>query len=64
MNDDEDKGNDKIEDQPDVDHLDVRSCREALVHLQVEYKYETVDGNVWKNQCQPPNIPTKICSDT
>ena len=33
VNDDEDKGNDKIEDQPDVDHLDVRSCRKALVHL-------------------------------
>ena len=39
VNDDEDKGNDKIEDQPDVDHLDVRSCRKALVHLWEEYKF-------------------------
>ena len=38
VNDDEDKGNDKIEDQPDVDHLDVRSCRKALVHLHRSLK--------------------------
>ena len=33
MDDDEDEGDDEVEDQPDVDHLDVGRCGKTLVHL-------------------------------
>ena len=33
VDDDEDEGDDEVEDQPDVDHLDVGRCRKTLVHL-------------------------------
>ena len=33
MDDDEDEGDDEVEDQPDVDHLDVGRRRKTLVHL-------------------------------
>ena len=34
MDDDEDKGNDEVEDQPDVHHLDVSSNWQVRVHLE------------------------------
>ena len=40
VDDDEDEGDDEVEDQPDVDHLDVSRCRKAFVYLVVkEYEY-------------------------
>ena len=36
VDDDEDEGDDEVEDQPDVDHLDVSRCRKAFVYLVVK----------------------------
>ena len=36
VDDDEDEGDDEVEDQPDIDHLDVSRRGEALVHLFIK----------------------------
>ena len=37
MDDDQDEGDDEVENQPHVDHLDVGRCRKSFVHL-IKYK--------------------------
>ena len=37
MDDDKDEGDDEVENQPHVNHLDVGRCRKSFVHL-IEFK--------------------------
>ena len=39
MDHDEDEGDDEIEDEPGVDHLDVGGCWETLTDLSFNYYY-------------------------
>ena len=46
MDDDEDEGDDEVEDQPDVDHLDVGRCGKTLVHLPSNEAWPIVQINL------------------
>ena len=37
VDDDEDEGDDEVEDQPDIDHLDIGRRGKTLVHLPYKY---------------------------
>ena len=44
MDDDEDEGDEEVEEEPDVDHLQVGGVGQAVVHLEFVFLYFLIAG--------------------